>query len=72
MQFQVDEVKPMTNQRSSGRCWVFAALNAMRIPFMKEKSFRVMKTTPVSPPKRMTVQIAALGMTMGSEYIAAM
>ena len=35
LSFQVDEVKPMTNQRSSGRCWLFAALNAMRVPFMK-------------------------------------
>ena len=29
-------MKPVTNQRSSGRCWVFACLNAMRIPFVKE------------------------------------
>jgi bleomycin hydrolase len=34
--FQVDEVKPMTNQKSSGRCWIFALLNAMRIPFVKQ------------------------------------
>ena len=33
--FKVDEVKPMTNQKSSGRCWLFAVLNAMRIPFIK-------------------------------------
>jgi len=32
---KVDEVKPMTNQKSSGRCWIFAALNTMRVPFMK-------------------------------------
>ncbi|KZS17904.1 Bleomycin hydrolase [Daphnia magna] len=32
---KVDEVKPMTNQKSSGRCWIFAMLNAMRIPFVK-------------------------------------
>lgn len=25
----------MTNQKSSGRCWIFATLNAIRIPFMK-------------------------------------
>lgn len=29
------EGKPMTNQRSSGRCWLFAALNVIRIPFCK-------------------------------------
>ena len=33
---KVDEVKPVTNQRSSGRCWLFAVLNAMRVPFMKK------------------------------------
>lgn len=25
----------MTNQKNSGRCWLFAALNTMRVPFMK-------------------------------------
>ena len=35
---QVDEVKPVTNQKSSGRCWIFATLNAMRIPFMKDRN----------------------------------
>jgi len=33
---KVDEVKPVTNQKSSGRCWLFACLNAMRVPFAKE------------------------------------
>ncbi|XP_041456385.1 bleomycin hydrolase-like isoform X3 [Lytechinus variegatus] len=33
---KVAEAKPMTNQRSSGRCWIFACLNTMRIPFMKK------------------------------------
>lgn len=33
---KVEEVKPMTNQKSSGRCWIFAALNAIRIPFAKQ------------------------------------
>lgn len=27
--------KPVTNQKSSGRCWIFACLNVMRVPFMK-------------------------------------
>ncbi|XP_065362716.1 bleomycin hydrolase [Calliphora vicina] len=30
------EGKPVTNQKSSGRCWLFAALNCLRLPFMKE------------------------------------
>lgn len=30
------EGKPLTNQKSSGRCWIFAALNVIRVPFMKE------------------------------------
>ncbi|XP_037974586.2 bleomycin hydrolase isoform X2 [Plutella xylostella] len=30
------EGKPVTNQESSGRCWLFAALNCMRLPFMKK------------------------------------
>ncbi|RXG73873.1 Bleomycin hydrolase [Armadillidium vulgare] len=29
------EGKPVTHQKSTGRCWIFASLNAMRIPFMK-------------------------------------
>jgi hypothetical protein len=30
------EAKPITNQKNSGRCWIFATLNVIRIPFMKE------------------------------------
>ncbi|XP_054714125.1 bleomycin hydrolase-like [Uloborus diversus] len=30
------EIKPVTNQKSSSRCWMFAAMNVMRIPFAKE------------------------------------
>lgn len=30
------EGKPLTNQKSSGRCWLFAALNCIRIPFIKQ------------------------------------
>ncbi|KAF5301049.1 hypothetical protein FQA39_LY10868 [Lamprigera yunnana] len=30
-----NEGKPVTNQKSSGRCWLFAAMNVMRLPFMK-------------------------------------
>ena len=29
------EGKPVTNQKSSGRCWIFACLNIMRLPFVK-------------------------------------
>ncbi|XP_026313478.1 bleomycin hydrolase isoform X2 [Hyposmocoma kahamanoa] len=32
------EGKPVTNQENSGRCWLFAALNVMRLPFMKKYS----------------------------------
>jgi len=35
---KTEEVKPVTNQKSSGRCWIFACLNAMRIPFIKAKN----------------------------------
>lgn len=35
--FQIEsEGKPVTNQENSGRCWLFAALNVMRLPFMKK------------------------------------
>lgn len=30
------EGKPVTNQKSSGRCWIFACLNCIRIPIMKK------------------------------------
>ncbi|XP_063389115.1 bleomycin hydrolase [Cydia fagiglandana] len=30
------EGKPVTNQENSGRCWLFAALNVMRLPFCKK------------------------------------
>jgi bleomycin hydrolase len=30
------EGKPVTNQRSSGRCWLFASTNVMRVAFMKK------------------------------------
>ncbi|XP_075052980.1 bleomycin hydrolase [Mixophyes fleayi] len=30
------EGKPVTNQKNSGRCWIFACLNVMRLPFMKK------------------------------------
>jgi len=32
------EGKPVTNQRSSGRCWLFASTNVIRVPFMKKYS----------------------------------
>ena len=38
----VEETKPVTNQKGSGRCWIFALLNTIRIPFVKKyklKSF---------------------------------
>ncbi|CAH1231703.1 BLMH [Branchiostoma lanceolatum] len=30
------EGKPVTNQKSSGRCWIFACLNVLRVPFIKK------------------------------------
>lgn len=30
------EGKPVTNQKSSGRCWLFATMNVIRVPFMKQ------------------------------------
>ncbi|KAI3353901.1 hypothetical protein L3Q82_005108 [Scortum barcoo] len=30
------EGKPITNQKNSGRCWIFSCLNVMRLPFMKK------------------------------------
>lgn len=37
VEFKVEnEGKPTTDQKNSGRCWIFAALNAIRIPFMKK------------------------------------
>ncbi|MEQ2226061.1 hypothetical protein ILYODFUR_023797 [Ilyodon furcidens] len=30
------EGKPITNQKSSGRCWIFSCLNVMRLPFIKK------------------------------------
>ncbi|XP_050737443.1 bleomycin hydrolase-like [Eriocheir sinensis] len=30
-----NEGRPVTNQKSSGRCWIFAVLNVMRLPFVK-------------------------------------
>uniref|UniRef100_A0A0P4W7L8 Bleomycin hydrolase n=1 Tax=Scylla olivacea TaxID=85551 RepID=A0A0P4W7L8_SCYOL len=30
------EGRPVTNQKSSGRCWIFAALNVIRLPFIKQ------------------------------------
>lgn len=30
------EGKPVTNQRKSGRCWLFAALNCIRVPFVEK------------------------------------
>lgn len=37
------EGKPLTNQKNSGRCWLFAALNSIRIPFMKNVSKNIEK-----------------------------
>lgn len=33
---KVEEAKPVTDQKSSGRCWIFAMLNCMRLPMIKQ------------------------------------
>jgi bleomycin hydrolase len=40
------EGKPMTNQKSSGRCWIFATMNAIRIPFMKAHNIEEFEFSP--------------------------
>ncbi|XP_066455685.1 bleomycin hydrolase [Eleutherodactylus coqui] len=30
------EGKPVSNQKNSGRCWIFSCLNVMRLPFVKK------------------------------------
>ncbi|XP_040279329.1 bleomycin hydrolase [Bufo bufo] len=30
------EGKPVSNQKNSGRCWIFSCLNVMRLPFIKK------------------------------------
>lgn len=35
------EGKPVTNQRSSGRCWLFASTNVMRVGVMKKYCLRM-------------------------------
>ena len=34
------EGAPVTNQRSSGRCWLFAATNVLRVPIMKQYNLK--------------------------------
>ncbi|XP_022093286.1 bleomycin hydrolase-like isoform X2 [Acanthaster planci] len=34
--YKIPDTKPMTNQKNSGRCWIFACLNVVRVPFMKK------------------------------------
>lgn len=36
---EIDE-KPITNQNSSGRCWIFACLNIICIPFIKHLTWK--------------------------------
>jgi len=38
--YTVEEASPITNQKSSGRCWLFALLNTIRIPFIKKYSLK--------------------------------
>ena len=34
------EGAPVTNQRSSGRCWLFATTNVLRVPIMKQYNLK--------------------------------
>lgn len=34
------EGSPVTNQRSSGRCWLFATTNVLRVPIMKKYNLK--------------------------------
>lgn len=34
---------PVTNQKASGRCWIFAALNVLRIPVMKAHNLEALE-----------------------------
>jgi len=38
------EGNPITNQRSSGRCWLFASTNVMRVNMMKKYVMRLWKS----------------------------
>lgn len=40
------EGKPISNQKNSGRCWLFAALNCIRIPFMKHYNIDEFEFSP--------------------------
>jgi len=40
------EGKPVTNQKSSGRCWAFACLNVMRQPFIKQHNLEDFEFSP--------------------------
>ena len=44
---QIEPEAKVTNQKSSGRCWMFAGLNVLRINFMKKhnlpKDFEISK-----------------------------
>ncbi|XP_059607585.1 bleomycin hydrolase isoform X2 [Phlebotomus argentipes] len=41
-----NEGKPVTNQKNSGRCWLFATLNTIRIPFMKHLNLDEFEFSP--------------------------
>ena len=40
----------VTNQRKSGRCWLFAALNMLRVPAMKKMNVKTMKILVLMNP----------------------
>jgi len=42
----VPEGEPRMNQRSSGRCWLFAACNMLRLPIMKQYNLEKFELSP--------------------------
>ena len=43
---------PITNQKSSGRCWLFATTNVLRYDIMKKLKLKDFQLSQVRPPKR--------------------
>ena len=44
---------PITNQKSSGRCWLFATTNVLRYDIMKKLKLKDFQLSQVCPPTRL-------------------
>ncbi|KAF6029552.1 hypothetical protein EB796_012121 [Bugula neritina] len=65
------EVKPVTNQKSSGRCWIYACLNVLRIAFCKQNSveeFELSQTYIFFWDKVLTLLTLTYSPTLYSDY----